>query len=165
MVGRVIGTRLRGSMVRFVNRVPASLAAALAVVLCVGACSGSGHSSVATAVVTQTRGLPPGVSEAPSALAAGNPKSFATWAQGHEIYVTTWGSGSCPRLPTSVKPSGAHDVQIKTAELSLHSGDNACTSDLTATTSTVTLPSGMDDTGSLTVNIDGTPTRLPSRTR
>jgi hypothetical protein len=53
-------------------------------------------------------------------------------------------------------------VLIKTAE-HLPKGDDACTSDLAATTSTVMLPSGTDDTAALTVSIDGAPTQLGRR--
>jgi hypothetical protein len=127
--------------------------------------SGSGDSRVATAVVTHVQGLPPGVTQPPDAAAAGIPKPFATWAASHEMYVTTWGSSSCPRLPTSVHAKGAHGAQINTAEHYLHKGDNACTSDLAATTSTVRLPLEIDDTAALAVTIDGTLTELGSRVR
>jgi hypothetical protein len=165
MCGCVIRPRLWRYTVHCVNRAGVLWTSAVAVVLGLSACSGSGDSKVATAVVTHVRGLPPGVTEPPGALAAGTPKPFATWAQSHEVYVTTWGSGSCPRLPTSVRAHGAQEVRIKTAENYLHKGDHACASDLSPSTSTVRLPSEIDVTAALTVNIDGTSTRLGPRSR
>ena len=145
---------------RCMSRVAVRCSTALVAVLGLSACSGAGDSKVAMAVVTHVPGLPPGVSEPPGGLAAGTPTPFATWALSHEIYVTTWGSGSCPVLPTSVRAHGAHEVRIKTAELFLREGDHACTSDLGPTTSTVKLPADIDDTAVLTVSIDGTATHL-----
>lgn len=136
----------------------------LTTVLAVAACSGTGNSTVSAAVVTHTRGVPPNVGES-IAPATGTPKPFATWAGPHQIYVTMWGSSSCPRLPTSVHAEGAHTLRIKTAEHYLHKGDDACTSDLAATTSTVNLPSTVDETAALTVSIDGITTRVEARPR
>ena len=148
------------------HRVGVLMMSGAAFVLVVSACSGSGSSPVATAVVAHVRGLPPGVSEPPPGTAApGVLKSFATWAASHEIYVTTWGSSSCPKLPTSVHAKGAHRVQISTAGISLHKGENACTNDLAPTTSTVALPPSISDTAALVVTIDGTPTELGPRGR
>lgn len=132
--------------------------------LAVVACSGTGDSTVSAAVVTHTRGLPPSASES-IAPATGTPKPFATWAGPRQIYVTTWGSSSCPSLPSSVHADGAHTLLIKTAEHYLHKADDACTSDLAATTSTVDLPSMVDETAALSIRIDGTTTRLGARTR
>ena len=131
------------------NRVAVLWTFAVAVVLGLSACSDSGDSKVATAVVTHAFGLPPGITK----LSGG-----ATWAQDHQICVTTYGSSSCPRLPTSVKAHGPHEVRIKTAE-----PDGNCTSDLGPTTSTVKLPAEIDDTAALTVSIDGTSTHLGPR--
>jgi len=163
----VIGTRRWSNIVRRVQRLAVLLTSGAAVVLAVSDCSGSRDSPVATAVVRHERGLPPGVTESPETwtAATGIPKPFATWAESHEIYVTTWGSSSCPKLPTSVHAAGAHGVQINTAEHYLHKGDNACTSDLAPTTSTVRLPPEIDDTAALAVTIDGTPIELGPRTR
>ena len=136
---------------------------AVAVALELGACSSSGDSKVATTVVTHVPGLPPGVTEPPGGLAAGTPKPFAAWALSHQIYVTTWASSSCPRLPTSVHAHGAQEVRIKTAEHYSHKGDHACTSDLGPTTSTVKLPAEIADTAALTVSIDGMSTHLAPR--
>ena len=143
------------------RRVVVLLNSAAVISLGVTACSSSGDSRVATAVVTHVQRLPPGVTEPPGTFDPQNLKPFARWAQSHAIYVTTWGSGSCPRLPTSVHADGAHKVQIKTAE---HGGPN-CTGDLGPTTSTVKLPPGTDDTAAIVVTIDGTPTELDPRAR
>ena len=168
----VIGATLWRSIVREMHRVGVLVMSGAAVVLAVNACSGSGSgsgsggSAVDAAVVAHVRGLPPGISEPPAGAAApGVLKPFATWAESHEIYVTTWGSSSCPKLPTSVHAKGAHRVQISTAGISLHSGDNACTNDLAPTTSTVRLPAAISDTAALVVTIDGTPTELGPRAR
>jgi hypothetical protein len=149
-----------GNTLRDVHRrVVVLLNWAAVIALGVTACSSSGDSRVATAVVTHVRALPPGVTEPPGAFDPHNLEPFARWAQSHAIYVTTWGSGSCPRLPTSVHADGAHKVQIKTAE---RGGPN-CTADLAPTTSTVKLPPGTADTGAIVVTIDGTATELAAR--
>jgi hypothetical protein len=142
-----------------VNRVAVLFAFGVTVVVGTSACTSG--STVATAVVAHARGFPPGVTKPPSDLAAGIPKPFATWAQADQIYVTTWGSSSCPMLPTSVNADGAHEVRIKTAE----HGEGNCTADAAATTSTVRLPAETDDTAALTIDVDGTPTHLSPRPR
>ena len=147
MCGCVIRTRLWRNTVRYVSRVAVLWTSAVAVVLGLSACSGD--SKVATAVVTHVFGLPSGITKL---------SASATWAQDHQIYVTTYGSSSCPRLPTSVKAHGPHEVRIKIAE-----PDGNCTSDLGPTTSTVKLPAEIDDTAALTVSIDGTSTHLGPR--
>src|ERR1700712_2232845 len=89
----------------------------LVVVVAVGAagsasfagCSDS-QPAVAQAVVTYARGLPPSGAMPPSAV---RPRvepwaSVAFWAGPRRIYVVTYGSSSCPRLPTSVRPDGEH---------------------------------------------------------
>lgn len=133
------------------------LTSAAVLALGVTACSGSGDSRVATAIVTHVRGLPSDLSPPPSHSA----KPFARWARSHQDYVTTWGSGSCPMLPTSVRADGAHKVRIKTAQ---HGGPD-CTADLGPTTSGVELPDETDDSAALVVTIDGTSTQLRSRAR
>lgn len=80
------------------------------------------------------------------------------------IYVMTWGSGSCPKIPSSVEASGTDGVVIKTAEHDSYRGDTACTADLAVTTSVVRLPSSIDTTQALTAQIDGTNFRLAPRT-
>jgi hypothetical protein len=76
----------------------------------------------------------------------------------------TWGSGSCPKIPSSVEASGTDGVVIKTVEHDFYRGDTACTADLAVTTSVVRLPSSIDTTHALTAQIDGTNSRLAPRT-
>jgi hypothetical protein len=75
----------------------------------------------------------------------------------------TWGSGSCPKIPTSVEVSETNTVVIKTNEHDFYRGDDACTADLAVTTSVVRLPSSVDAIRALVVQIDGTTTRLAPR--
>ena len=156
----MIGTRRCSNIVRNMHRVAVLLASGAAVVLGVSSCSAAHDARVAPAVVTQVRGLPPSVTEPPGAGAAGIPKPFASWAvEPGDIYVTTWGSSTCPKLPTSVHATGAHGVQITTARHYLR-GENVCTSDFAPTTSTVRLPREIAFTAVLAVTIDGTVTEL-----
>lgn len=71
-----------------------------------------------------------------------------------ELLITTWGSSSCPRLPSSVEADGS-SVVVETNEFNLFGGDG-CTSDASPTTSSVSLPSGVSVGRSLRVVIDGT---------
>lgn len=133
-------------------------AAALAALVCgaVAACSGSG-TGVSHFVVTYSRGAPPATTSSKPSVPTF--EDSVAWAGPNQIYVTTYGSGSCPRLPTSVKAHGSHEVDIHTKE---HGGP-ACTSDLGPTTSTVSIPKGIDSTASLVVYLDGKPTTLAVR--
>jgi hypothetical protein len=90
-------------------------------------------------------------------------KPFVTWATHDAVYVTTWGSGSCPRIPTSVHARGVNKVVITTVEHDFFAGDNACTSDLGPTTSTVLLPEEIDRTRAVMVDVDGSTSQLPDR--
>jgi len=72
-----------------------------------------------------------------------------------ELLITTWGSSSCPRLPSSVETDGS-SVVVETKQFNLFGGDG-CTSDASPTTSSVSLPSGVSMNRSLQVVVDGTP--------
>ena len=141
-----------------------SLAVLLAVlVLTSAACSAIGQprSEVSSAVVDHFKGLPKGVQP----RVGGGPDGelpWAAWAGPHTIYVMTWGSGSCPRIPTSVDARSAEVVVIRTVEHDFVQGDQACTADLAVTTSVVRVPARADAARSLQVKIDGTTTRLPA---
>jgi hypothetical protein len=126
-----------------------------ALVTALVACSHA-QPGVARAVVTYERGLPP--SATPSRSFHTEP--VASWADPRRIYVVTYGSSSCPSLPTVVRADGPHRVTIMTKE-HLANGDDGCTSDLGPTTSTVTLPKDTDVTTPLTVDIDSVITKLP----
>lgn len=141
---------------------PARLCLAMGAVMgacAVAACSGSG-SSISKAVVTYTRGTPPGVSLGVSVSGAGDDSEpFVTWAGPGRIFVVTYGSGSCPRLPTSVRSDGPHRVIVKT-KAHLFDGDNACTADLGPTTITVNIPDDIVENAAFTVKVDGSTTTL-----
>ena len=85
--------------------------------------------------------------------------STAEWAGPRAIYLVTYGSGSCPRIPTQVKAVGQHDVRIDTAE-HIAKGNDGCTGDLGPTTITVTLPHDTDTAGPLRIDVDGSVTTL-----
>ena len=62
------------------------------------------------------------------------------WGSGDQLILTTWGSGSCPLLPTAVTVQGAHRIAISLA--TQYGSDVACTADLTATDSVIVAPPG-----------------------
>ena len=138
-------------------------------ILCGGllvACTGGpGDSHVSSAVIHHFKGLPSGES-VPVDQRDGSSedlKPWAAWASADTIYVMTWGSGSCPRVPTSVKVEASNHVVISTVEHDFYSGDTACSGDLAVTTSEVRLPSDVNGRSGLLVEIDGTTTRLAVR--
>ena len=132
---------------------------AMALLVC--ACSGPAHSRTSPAVTTHFRGLPEAVRV--PARAQAQRRTWVAWAAAGAVYVITWGSSSCPNIPNSVKTAGLHQIVIKTAEHDFHRRDNACTSDLAATTSIVHLPATMDTTRPWAVQIDGAHRRLPAQ--
>jgi hypothetical protein len=140
-----------------------SVAVALTLVaLASTACTrGPTQSHVSSAVVRHFKGLPRGGQGGDPRFRDEQP--WVAWDGPRSIYVMTWGSGSCPRIPTSVSADDARDVVIRTVEHDFHEGDNACTDDLGVTTSVVRLPATVDNTQGLLVQIDGTPTRLAAR--
>ena len=108
-------------------------------------------------LISYTRGLPPGVVLAPSPSQV----PAVSWAEpGRRVYVTTFGSGSCPELPQRISAQGRHRVSITTATR-LPANDEVCTLDLAPTTSTVTVPPGIDVSISVDVEVDGKTVRLP----
>ena len=138
------------------------VAALAAVVVTLSACASSEASAGVHrpgSVITYAREFPPGVKSAPQR----KPSTFVTWARrGARIYVTTYGSGSCPKLPRDVQAEGRHRVVITTA-VEPGRDATACTYDLAATTSTVALPTEVDSHGPLDVDIDGKTFRLAPR--
>jgi hypothetical protein len=134
----------------------------VAAVLALTACSGSPHAHLSSAVVRHVRGLPPGVSAQhwpPASASAYRPS--AAWAGPTSIYLMTWGSSSCPHLPTSVRADRPGQLLISTAG-DLYSG-GMCTADLSVTTSIVRLPAGIDSSRRLAVQINKTRVTLPAR--
>jgi hypothetical protein len=108
------------------------------------------------------QGMPQGV-QPPVGDGPDGALPWAAWAGPHTIYVMTWGSGSCPRIPTSVDARSAEVVVIRTVEHDFIQGDRACTADLAITTSVVRLPARAVAAPSLQVQMDGTTTRLRHR--
>lgn len=125
--------------------------------------SGATGSHVSPAVIGHFRGFPTGVTVPANRHPGQSTKPWAAWAGPKSIYVMTWGSGSCPNIPSSVEATGPDRVLIKTVGHDFHKGDTACTADLAVTTSVVRLPSSIDTTRVLAAQIDGTSTRLAPR--
>ena len=110
--------------------------------------------SAAGATVSHTKGLPPTVT--PSVTTG---QSLLGWTGPGRMYLVTYGSGSCPKLPTSVSASGANQLAITTASTS----DGPCTMDFGPTTSVVDVPQGIDDTKPVQVTVDGVASTVPPR--
>jgi hypothetical protein len=107
-------------------------------------------------VITYSKGVPPGITPATSPPMVPS----VGWAPSGRISVVTMGSSSCPNLPATVDAEGPHHLIIKTKQ---HATGQACTADLGPTTSTVALPSGIDPSRPLRVEVDGTVRTLVPR--
>ena len=142
--------------VMFVGAALAGLAASTA------ACGSGGptQSHVSAAVIDHFKGVPKGGLPSTCGPSA---QTCVAWADDHSIYVITWGSGSWPMIPTSVDAKGDQEVVIRTVDHDFIQGDNACMTDLAATTSVVRLPDTIDRSKSLTVDVDDISTRLAAR--
>lgn len=137
-------------------------APALLLVIGISACVGSTPPQISPAVARHFKGLPKGTTIPGDRRAEAKP--WAAWAGKRTIYVMTWGSGSCPKLPSSVKAIDAGRVDIHT-EAIVHDKDAVCTADLAVTTSVVRLPSTVATNRGLTIRIDRTTTHLAARER
>jgi hypothetical protein len=104
--------------------------------------------------VSHTKGLPPTVTPTDTAG-----QSLVGWSGLRLMYLVTYGSGSCPRLPTSVSATGSNQLAITTASDS----DGPCTMDFGPTTSVVDVPQGIDDTKPVQVTVDGVVLTVPPR--
>jgi hypothetical protein len=140
------------------------MAVAVAVVIGASALSAPAYSGVSPAVIRYFKGMPPSVANPGGQQIGGKPKPSAAWAGPGTIYVMTWGSGSCPALPSTVKAAGGNLVVITTYQRATD-GAAICTADLAVTTSVVRLPSRIDSTRPLTVRIDRATTHLEPRAR
>jgi hypothetical protein len=129
--------------------------------LVVSACSGSTHTRVSTAVTHYFPGLPRGISV--NHFPQRERKPWAVWAGRRSIYVMTWGSSSCPDLPTSVKATGPGRLVISSA--GLYANHTVCTADLAVTTSVVRLPAALEHDRTLVVEMDGSSIRVAARAR
>lgn len=76
------------------------------------ACSDSGptESRISSAVTSHFKGLPHGVSVPADRRFARSQKPWVARAGSGSIDVMTWGNGSCPNIPSSVKASGTDRV-------------------------------------------------------
>ena len=110
--------------------------------------------SATGSTVSHTKGLPPTVT--PSDTAG---QSLVGWTGPGRMYLVTYGSGSCPKLPTGVSASGGNQLTITTASTS----DGPCTMDFGPTTSVVDVPQGIDDTKPVQVTVDGVASNVPPR--
>jgi hypothetical protein len=133
-----------------------------ALVIVASACTASAsRAPVGGALVTYVRGVPAGISvHHHPGLPSTRP--FAAWAAPGQLYIVVYGSGSCPPLPTSVRSDGSHRVTITTKE-HIPKGDDACTDDLRATTSTVKVPKDVDDSHAVAIVIDGVAVAVGAR--
>lgn len=137
------------------RRAVLSVVAALALAACV---YNPAESHISSAVTNHFRGLPKGVTVPPGRWLPRHEKPWAMWSGPRSIYVMTWGSGSCPLIPATVKAADADHLVIKTVVHDFRKGDNGCSSDLAVTTSVVRLPASLDTSRALVVQIDGTRT-------
>lgn len=81
------------------------------------------------------------------------------WGAPGYLEVVTYGSSTCPRLPSAVARTEAGGVEITTSMDS----SRPCTMDYGPTTSTVRAPEGVVDTAPVAVIIDRTSSTLPAR--
>ena len=78
------------------------------------------------------------------------PIPLLRWHSAHQLILTTWGSGSCPPLPTAVTLQNAHRLTI-----SLASHPGPCTADLTPMNSVLEAPTGLESSTRAVANIHG----------
>ena len=90
-------------------------------------------------------GAPDGVTEGETAVVAGD--------DARHLQVVTYGSSTCPVLPTDVTWDAAGQTVAIT--LTGPSGDDVCTMDFVPTTSVVALPDDAPDAAGLTVEVEG----------
>ncbi|MCM0640639.1 hypothetical protein [Cellulomonas wangsupingiae] len=101
--------------------------------------------AVPSVAETTFPGAPEGVTEGETAVVAGDDP--------RHLQVVTYGSSTCPVLPTDVTwDAGAGALSIT---LTGPGATDVCTMDLAPTTSVVALPDGAPDAPGLTVEVDG----------
>ncbi|MEO8830480.1 MAG: hypothetical protein ABI269_09900, partial [Lapillicoccus sp.] len=81
------------------------------------------------------------------------------WGDKGQLLVVTFGSSGCPKFPTAVTTEGGNTLTVTTAAAK----DRPCTMDFSPTTSTVAVPTGIDDTKNVQVAIDGQESTLLPR--
>ena len=117
---------------------------------------GSAQTSQASAPlpsVTHTAGLPPHAT--PNAAF----EAYALWADPGRMYVVTFGSSTCPKVPTGATVGAGNRLTDATKPTS----DGPCTMDISPTTSLFDVPAALDDTKTVEVSIDGVMSMLPAR--
>lgn len=146
---------LRSGFMPFLRRRLRTLGVSLALsVALLAACSHS--SGISPTVLDHFHGGPSGV-----VVPRGNGlKPFVAWDGPHRLFLMTYGSGSCPKVPASVTAEDRNVLVVKTEEHSFNAGDTACTDDLSPTTSVVRLPAAITAAHSLRVLVDGSMLRL-----
>ena len=113
-----------------------------------------GSATGSTPTVSHSKGLPPAVTPTDT-----SGQSIVGWSGPGLMYLVTYGSGSCPKLPTSVSAAGSNQLTLTTAP----SSDGPCTMDFGPTTSVVDVPPGIDDTKPVEVTVDGVVSTVPPR--
>ncbi|MEP6650393.1 MAG: hypothetical protein ABJA74_10865 [Lapillicoccus sp.] len=86
-------------------------------------------------------------------------QALVGWGGRGRMYVVTFGSGTCPKLPTTVTVGDGNRLTITTTSNS----KGPCTMDVSPTTSVITVPRGFDDTTPVQVTVDGVPSTVPPR--
>jgi hypothetical protein len=127
-------------------------------------CTAPTETHVSSAVVRHFGGWPHDVTLLGAPGPRNDPNPRAAWAGPGRVYVLTYGSSSCPSIPTSVNAHDAHQLVIKTVEHDLYEQDDACTADLGPTTSVVEIPEEIDEHHAVLVEIDDVFIRLPAPT-
>jgi hypothetical protein len=104
--------------------------------------------------VRYTKGLPPSVT-----ITDTTGQSVVGWLGPGQMYLVTYGSGSCPKLPTDVTAAAGNRLTITTAP----SSDGPCTMDFGPTTSFVDVPTGIDEKQPVQVTVDGVASSVAPR--
>ena len=113
-----------------------------------------GSATASTPNVTATKGLPPTVTPTDTMGT-----SLVGWEGPGRLYVVTYGSSTCPRVPVSVTAATGNRLAITTKPTS----DGPCTMDFGPSTSVIDAPQGLDDTMPVQVTIDGVAVTVPPR--
>ncbi len=128
--------------------------AKLVVIVAVSVLAGCGSRTTAPESIASSHyaGLPSGVSpsRAPYQLPIGS-GVLGTW-RGTRLELTVWGSGSCPPTPVRLVPRPPDAVEVTFSNAFGHA---ACTSDLSATTWVLDLPSTVGTSGTVLVHVRG----------
>jgi hypothetical protein len=115
------------------RRTLAALFAATAVAFALAGCSAA--SSIATETV---RGVPSGVTLTDEEQSGEQP--VAIWTDNREtLTVVTWGSSSCPPVPTSLELEAAMQLNLEFAPPT----EQVCTADFAPTSHVMTTPDGI----------------------